>query len=186
MCCNDANALIQLPRSRSKSRYVFDKINGLFSGRRDKRNSQLPPLPPVKDSLDQERLLPAPKEVRINSLGSPMLKDVRAPPLTKMPTISPPVDDVHPALRSAPSTTSVALSTLSVGSNADYEGRRSLQALSERLLGRALKEGDPTKKERLLNFAKVRLHAIRCTGVSLLTSNPGFERLPHQCSRSPD
>jgi hypothetical protein len=153
-----ANMIDQLPRSRSKSRYVFDKLNGLFTGRRDKRNSQVPPLPPVKDSFYHEMLLPTPKEVRINSLGSPMLKESRTPPLTKMPTISPPVDAVHPALRSDPSTTSVAPGITTIGSNADYEGRRSLQALSEKLLGRALQENDAAKKERLLNFAKVSSH----------------------------
>jgi hypothetical protein len=42
-----------------------------------------------------------------------------------------------------------------MGSGADYEGRRSLQALSEKLLGRAMREGDPAGKERLLIFAKV-------------------------------
>lgn len=118
--------------------------------------------------------------MRIDSLGSPLLKDARVPPLTKMPTISPPVDKVHPALRGAPSSMSVAPSTVTVGSNADYEGRRSLQGLSEKILGRALKEGDPAKKERLLSFAKVRLHPVHCVGVPLLTSYPGFERLPHQ------
>jgi hypothetical protein len=112
----------------------------------------------VKDSFDHEMLLPTPKEVRINSLGSPMLKETRAPPLTKMPTISPPVDAVHPALRSDPSMTSVAPGITTIGSNADYEGRRSLQALSEKLLGRALQENDAAKKERLLNFAKVSPH----------------------------
>lgn len=161
----------QLPRSRSKSRYVFEKINGLFSGRRDKRSSQLPPVPPIKDSFDHEMLLPTPKEVRINSLGSPMLKEPRAPPLTKMPTISPPVESFHPALRSGPSSTSVAPSTMTVGSDVDYEGRRSLQTLSEKLLGRALKESDTAKKERLLNFAKVslRYNMLRCYHSNLLS-----------------
>jgi hypothetical protein len=153
------NVVNQLPRSRSKSRYVFDKLNGLFTSRRDKRDSQIPPLPPVKDSFDHEMLLPSPKEVRIDSLGSPMLKEFRAPPLTKMPTISPPVDAVHPALRSDPSTTSVAPCIVTIGSNADYEGRRSLQALSEKLLQKAVKEEDTGKKERLLNFAKVSLYS---------------------------
>jgi hypothetical protein len=154
-----ANVVNQLPRSRSKSRYVFDKLNGLFTGRRDKCNSQVPPLPPVKDSFDHEMLLPTREEVRINSLGSPMLKESRAPPLTKMPTISPPVDDVHPALRSDPSTASVAHGATTIGSNADYEGRRPLQALSEKLVGRAQQEDDAAKKERLLNFAKVSLRS---------------------------
>jgi hypothetical protein len=44
---------------------------------------------------------------------------------------------------------------MTIGSNADYQDRRSLQALSENLIGRAKEEGDPAKKERLLNFAKV-------------------------------
>jgi hypothetical protein len=91
-----------------------------------------------------------------------------------MPTISPPVDNVHPALRGALSSMSVAPNTATVGSNADYEGRRSLQGLSEKFLGRALKEGDPAKKERLLSFAKVNLNSVDCV-VSLLTSHPGFE-----------
>jgi hypothetical protein len=147
--------ILQVPRSRSKSRYVFDKINGLFSGRRDRRESKLPPVPPVKDSFDHTRSPLTPREVRTSSLSSPILAGPKVPPLTKMPTISPPVDAVHPALRSAPSSASVAPSTTTVGSDADYEGRRSLQALSEKLLGRAIRESDPARKERLLNFAKV-------------------------------
>lgn len=141
----------QLPRSRSKSRYVLDKINGLFSGRRDRRTVELPPVPPVKDNF----LATASKEVRVNSVGSPVVTGSLAPPLTKMPTIPPPVDSIHPALRNAPSSSSVAPSAATIGSDADYEGRRSLQFLSEKLLGRAVKEGDPARKERLLNFAKV-------------------------------
>jgi hypothetical protein len=150
----------QPPRSGSKSRYVFDKINGLFSGRRDRRKSKHPPVPPVKDSFDHTRSPLAPKDVRIGSLGSPVPTGSKVSPLTKMPTISPPVDSVHPALRSAPSSASVAPSTTTVGSGADYEGRRSLQLLSEKLLGRAMREDDPARKERLLNFAKVTTHFL--------------------------
>jgi hypothetical protein len=43
-----------------------------------------------------------------------------------------------------------------VGSDADYEGRRSLQALSEKLLGLAMREDNPAKKDRLLNFSDPR------------------------------
>jgi len=102
-----------------------------------------------------------------------------------MPTISPPVDKVHPALRGAPPSMSVAPSTVTVGSNADFDGRRSLQGLSEKILGRALKEGDPAKKERLLSFAKVKLISAPHAGVLLLTSHPGSERLSNQRPRSP-
>jgi hypothetical protein len=72
---------------------------------------------------------------------------------------------------------SVAPSRVTVGSDADYDGRRSLQGLSEKLLGRALKESDPAKKERLLSFAKVNFIPVLCDDASLLTSHPGFERL---------
>lgn len=65
---------------------------------------------------------------------------------------------------------SVAPNTAAVGSNADYDGRRSLQGLSEKILGRALKEGDPAKKERLLSFAKVKLNFVHCVDVTLLTA----------------
>jgi hypothetical protein len=47
-----------------------------------------------------------------------------------------------------------------VGSDADYEGRRSLQALSEKLLGLAMREDNPAKKDRLLNFAKVTNYSL--------------------------
>ncbi|KAM0720631.1 hypothetical protein Q7P37_004768 [Cladosporium fusiforme] len=151
------NQTKQLPRSHSKSRYMLEKINGLFSGRRDRRNSRIPPVPPIKDTSSGVKPPGISQEVRINSLGSPMLKGARAPPLTKMPTISPPVDSVHPALRSAPSLASVAPSNITAGSasHVDYEGRRSLQALSEKLLSRAQAESNPARKERLLSFAKV-------------------------------
>lgn len=59
----------------------------------------------------------------------------------------------------------VAPSAAAVGSNADYDGRRSLQGLSEKILGRALKEGDPAKKERLLSFAKVKLDFGLCVDI---------------------
>lgn len=153
----NANIIKKPPRSRSKSRFMLDKLNGLFSGRRDKRNSQLPPVPPAKNNSEYENSVSSPKETQIGSPGSPLPNDGRIPPLPKMPTMTPPVDAVHPALRSAPSSTSVAPSTMTIGSDADMEGRRSLQALSEKLLGRALKESDPAKKERLLNFAKVEI-----------------------------
>lgn len=134
---------------------MLDKINGIFSGKRDRRNSELtPPVPPIKDGVENAKN--ASRESRISLISTPVLSAVRIPPLTKMPTVSPPVDSAHPALRSAPSLASVAPSTMTAGSNADYEGRRSLQTLSEKLLGRAQKEGDPAKKERLLSFAKVR------------------------------
>lgn len=137
---------------------MLDKINGLFSGRRDRRNSGIPPVPPVKDSFDSAKprsTFKEPYNTFHKPEASPEVKSPRVPPLTKMPTISPPVESVHPALRSAPSLASVAPSAMTTGSHADYDGRRSLQALSEKLLGRAQMESDPARKERMLNFAKV-------------------------------
>lgn len=134
---------------------MLDKFNGLFTGRRDKRNSQLPPLPPAKDNCENQKSFRSPKEMQLDSLIGPNRKDTPVRSLTKMPTMTPPVDAVHPALRSAPSSSSLDLSNTIGLSDADLEGRKSLQALSEKLLGRAFKESDPGKKERLLSFAKV-------------------------------
>lgn len=145
-------------------------------------------MPPVKNSFDRTRsTLVGPKDARTTSLASPVTMSSKASPLTKMPTISPPVESVHPALRSVPSSASVAPSTTTLGSDADYEGRRSLQALSEKLLGRAMREGDPARKERLLNFAKVTVHFL--SGMSKqpsLTLRSGPQRLADQRTRSAD
>ena len=144
---SSADRVPKTPRSRSKSRYVLSKINGLFSGKRDKKNVQTPPVPPIDDKHISKT-----NEVHITANGSPVRKPARTHPLTKMPTISPPVDDVHPALRSTPTTTSTDHSmVLSVSS----ENRHSLQTFSERLIDRAMRENNTSKKQRLLNFAKV-------------------------------
>lgn len=140
---------IQRTRSRSKSRYVLDKLkNGIFSaGKREKRDSQLPPVPPIKDALRTHKV-PDQKRGPSSELQSPALT---AASLIKMPTMSPSSDTTHPALRHAPSVTSSS----SITNRGDKESRSSLQSLSTTLLGRAQKEADPAKKERLLSFAKV-------------------------------
>ncbi|KAK0894237.1 hypothetical protein LTR02_012405 [Friedmanniomyces endolithicus] len=45
-------------RSRSKSRYVLDKINGLFSTKREKRGSVMPPVPSIAELDATPTLVP--------------------------------------------------------------------------------------------------------------------------------
>nr|OQO31458.1 hypothetical protein B0A51_01666 [Rachicladosporium sp. CCFEE 5018] len=144
------NGLPKTPRSRSKSRFMLDKLNGLFH----KREHTISEIPPPLPTMHKHSATPqSTKNVKISANGSPVLRTTRTPPLTKMPTFSPPVDASHPALSS--SAASVARTMTPADDNMDQEGRNSLHALSAKLVGRAQKEGDMSKKERLLNFAKV-------------------------------
>nr|OQO31315.1 hypothetical protein B0A51_02088 [Rachicladosporium sp. CCFEE 5018] len=144
------NGLPKTPRSRSKSRFMLDKLNGLFHKREHTTSEIPPPLPTMhKHSATPQST----KNVKISANGSPVLRTTRTPPLTKMPTFSPPVDASHPGLSS--SAASVSRTATPADDSADHDGRNSLHTLSTKLVGRALKEGDMGKKERLLNFAKV-------------------------------
>lgn len=99
-------------------------------------------------------------DVRVPAGGSPMLRIPKTSPLTKMPTMSPPLDAIHPALRSTavPRATSVAPGSKTAVRG--FDDRASLQALSESLVSKAQRETDPTKKHRLLSFAKVLTDSI--------------------------
>ncbi|TKA65604.1 hypothetical protein B0A55_09899 [Friedmanniomyces simplex] len=139
-------------RSRSKSRYVLDKINGLFSTKRDKRDSAMPPVPSMAE-------LDATPERNVESMiaSSPILRPMRGPPGAKMPTMSPPIE--HPALP--------AVSRLDTPTSADSpvdsvtaaddnnNNKQALQTWAATLVSKAARERDPARKERLVAFAKV-------------------------------
>ncbi|KAK6433497.1 hypothetical protein LTR95_010320 [Oleoguttula sp. CCFEE 5521] len=144
------NGFPRTPRSRSKSRFMLAKLNGLFHKREHTTSEIPPPLPAMQKHSATPQ---SSKNVKISANGSPVLRTTRTPPLTKMPTFSPPVDASHPGLSS--SAAYVARSMIPAEDNTNHDGRNSLHALSTKLVGRAQKEGDMGKKERLLNFAKV-------------------------------
>jgi len=74
--------------------------------------------------------------------------------MPKMPTLS---SADHPALRSASrtSTTETPVDSVIAG-----EDSVAIQTWSESLIGRAQRETQTARKERLLNFAKVRQPAV--------------------------
>ena len=143
-----ANDIYQTPRSRSKSGYVLDKINGLFSGKRGKKSQAIPPVPSIQENQDVES-----KGMEVSADGSPTLRPAtRTAQLPKMPSLSP---GSHIALRSPSQATMQTDDTTLVDGLSRKDDRRSIQGLSEHLVGKARQENNPIRKERLLNFAKV-------------------------------
>lgn len=67
-CEGDVTHTSQAPRTRSRSRYVMDKINGLFAGRRYRRSSVVPPVP--KASPNADKPFPTPASAELD--GTPM------------------------------------------------------------------------------------------------------------------
>jgi len=144
--------VMQTPRARSKSKYVLDKINGLFSGKRDKKGTAIPSVPAIRgrDSAD--------RAVEIAPNGSPVLRSPEVPTRPKMPTLK--LSD-HPALHSASSATSSISPEAPVDSVVASGESIALQDCAESFLDSAQRETNSVRKERLLNFAKV-----RCVGIA--------------------
>jgi hypothetical protein len=135
------------PRARSKSRYVLDKLNGLFTGKRDSKPTSIPPVPAISTTRTA-RL----RGVQVAANGSPVLRPTRIPSMPKMPTMSP---ATHPAFRRTSQDTAYISAILPTESISTSEDSIAIQDWSESLVGRAQRETQTIRKERLLNFAKV-------------------------------
>ncbi|KAK1055260.1 hypothetical protein LTR74_015799 [Friedmanniomyces endolithicus] len=141
---------VQKKRSRSKSRYVLDKINGLFSTKREKRGSVMPPVPSIAELDATPTLAP-----EITITGNTVLPFTRSPSGVKMPTMSPALNP--PALPEVsrldtPSSVDSPIDSVTgaVDSNPD-----TLQHWAFALVSKAARERDPVRKVRLVAFAKV-------------------------------
>ncbi|TKA50138.1 hypothetical protein B0A55_13623, partial [Friedmanniomyces simplex] len=140
-------------RSRSKSRYVLDKINGLFSTKRDKRGSTMPPVPSIAE-LDAT----PDRNIEPTAPGSPILRPMRGPPGAKMPTMSPPIE--HPALPDGsrldtPTSADSPVDSVTAAADDNNNNKQALQTWAATLVSKAARERDPARKERLVAFAKV-------------------------------
>ncbi|KAK0777442.1 hypothetical protein LTS02_014687 [Friedmanniomyces endolithicus] len=124
-------------RSRSKSRYVLDKINGLFSTKREKRGSVMPPVPSIAELDATPTLVP-----EITITGNTVLSFTRSPSGVKMPTMSPALNP--PALPD--------VSRLDTPNDNNPDA---LQTWAFALVSKAARERDPVRKVRLVAFAKV-------------------------------
>lgn len=134
------------PRARSRSRFVFDKINNIFSAKREKKSITAAPRAPISGAVVVEPNL----EVTPN--GSPILKTSKEHSLAKMPTISPCASTLPVLPRTSRRTTSSLIddSTDSVALDDS-----TVRDMSISLIEKAQKEANPLRKERLLSFAKV-------------------------------
>ena len=138
----------QTPRARSRSRYVFDKINGLFSHKHGKRSVAMPPIPSIAE-LDSAPNHP----IKVAANGSPVFRSANGPIAVKMPTMSSAME--HPALRTS------SRSAVSIGADSPIDSvttgddSTALQSWTATLVSKAARERDPVRKERLVSFAKV-------------------------------
>ncbi|KAK5121099.1 hypothetical protein LTR85_005583 [Meristemomyces frigidus] len=143
---SDSTAVPKTPRSRSKSRYVMDKINGLFSGKREKKYSPAPPIPSIDEDFSADR------DVAIAANGSPILRAARGAVGAKMPTLS---LSTHPAFRNASRNTSNTSVETPVDSVTASDETQALQNWTAALVNKALRQPDTARKERMLSFAKI-------------------------------
>ena len=138
----------QTPRARSKSKLVLDKINGLFSGKREKKQTPAPPVPPMDNRLDAER------SVAVTAKGSPVLKAYRTSGIPSLPALTPPPSN-HPAFRNDSRTSNSSAET-PVDSVTGSDDPTGLKRWTGSLIRKAHRESDVVRRERLLTFAKVR------------------------------
>lgn len=151
---------VQAPRSRSKSRIVLDKINGFFSGNRDKKEA-VPPVPQIDDSFLRSKPRTRPS---ITHLGpAPDMPTRPAPPVPARPSQIPKKPSLSPFLHTSPragspSTTFADDATLVDSITLKDESQKSGHALAEHLLTKAKAETNLVRKQRFLTMAQVRFH----------------------------
>lgn len=167
---NSAN-LQKVPRSRSRSRYVLDKINGLLSGRRERKSDvdAMPKLP----RTEPKTLIPTPV--------------VSSTPAT-------PVNDAIPGYlqerdaNGSPSTATISRSTITAPSKVEEANTTAATAmpfntqavleLTEHIRSKAERENNAQRKARLINFAKVSYlkleHRDHVRGICI---DQGFEQV---------
>ncbi|KAK5134689.1 hypothetical protein LTR08_006204 [Meristemomyces frigidus] len=142
----DGTAVPKTPRARSKSRYVLDKINGLFSGKREKKFSPAPPVPAIENRFTAGR------NIDVTASGSPALKAIRYPSISMNPSISP---SNHPAFRNNSRHTSAASAGIPAASFTASEDGQVLLDWTASLIENARRETNLVRRERMLSFVKV-------------------------------
>jgi len=158
------------PRSRSRSRYVLDKINGLLSGRRDRKSDvdAMPKLP----STEPKTLIPT---------------------LVTSATPASPGNDAVPAYLheqdaiGSPSMATISRSTVTPSSKIE-EGNTAAPAampfdtqavleLTEHIRSKAERESNAQRKARLINFAKVSYASLKTTALLTTRTNHQIEQV---------
>lgn len=128
---------------------MLDKINGLFSGKREKKTSSTSrPL-----QLRDESQIAESRNVTVAPSGNPVVQSVgRSPTLPKMPTMP---TLPHSAMRPSSQVIDITNGSTPVDSEVGQEDTQELQAWCADLITKAQREHQPARKQRLLSFAKV-------------------------------
>ena len=142
----------QMPRARSKSRYVIDKLNGLFSHKRDKKSETVPPVPRISESaVHSGSMVPSESAPALESTPSTLPEPL---PLSLSRTPAP-----STVARATPRIQDTALhvegANLSDSSAVPTSNQSNVQSTTEKLIAQAQRENNLQKKERLLNLAQV-------------------------------
>ncbi|KAI7238121.1 hypothetical protein KC330_g2801 [Hortaea werneckii] len=144
---SDAAGGPKTPRARSKSKQVLNKISGLFSNRRLKQNSAVPPVP----TLEKDGYLH--RDIAVTANGSPVLKVQSASALSGLPGGTPStLNGRTPHCHSRAGNSSPGAPVKSVAGNEEIA---ELKDLTGSLTRRAHRESDMQRRQRLLMFAKV-------------------------------
>ncbi len=138
----------QMPRPRSRSRYVLDKINDIFSGKRGRKSEDAPPVPRIEQHM-LNQAEHTPQSNQLIQRDQLYTTAPSTPTLPKMPSMSP---CSQIALQSSP-LLDAEVSHINLTDSLDNS--QSVENLSEQILGKAQQEANPHRKARLLNFAKV-------------------------------
>ncbi|WPH05066.1 Hypothetical protein R9X50_00796500 [Acrodontium crateriforme] len=149
-CSTEEENLIEMqtPRSRSKSRFMLEKINGLFSGRREKKASEVPPVPKIanKYTVDESIIH-----------GQSNAQSVSPTPQTSLSTIpltASRSDGPLPELTNQEIASNDNLGSTVDITNATKDDVDVINEFTASLEKRAEIENSAARKERLLSFAK--------------------------------
>ncbi|KAK3669183.1 hypothetical protein LTR78_010937 [Recurvomyces mirabilis] len=145
---SEGNNVQKAKRARSRSRLVIDKLQGMFSHRRDKRASDMPQIPAVAEdgaSKKEEQ-----STVRTVAISKP-------PKLAGSPTMDPRTPSVHhtPQRKDSKSTSAATPPSTLDKSTSAHDDRSSVLSWGEKLRAKAARESDPVRKLRLLEFVQV-------------------------------
>ena len=166
----DAADIMQTPRARSRSRYVFDKLNGLFSGKRDKKSSDgAMPVPRTRGAISTADIsMPFPMEPA-ELEGSPAYAANDIPPVPKLPeALLRPSDGLqsqasmaslrHAGYAHIGASASGPAAALAAPADPEVnEHFATIHGVTQSLVETARRETDMRRKEHILHMAEVRL-----------------------------
>lgn len=156
-CCKQDDAIdhTQTPRAQSRSRYVMDKIGGLFHGKREKKSIAVPPIPRINEATTPP------------NASTTFSAEFEAASLRRAPSRIPPVPKLADPPQLAKGLVSAASKSTfraddetlvndTVAAADTTDNYSSIQSLTQRLVNKAQCETSMARKGRILGVARVR------------------------------